>query len=191
MTRRFFISLAYNGKNYVGWQIQPNGMSLQEQLENALTVILREPIAVVGAGRTDSGVNAHKMIAHFDTSIAHFEPSELVDKLNSFLPADIAIREIYRVQPNAHARFSATGRTYKYYLTTRKDPFGNELKYRIFFDPDWNAMNRFCQILFEYTDFTSFSNCIPMLKPIIVLFAKPIGNNRVPIMCLPLPPTDF
>ncbi len=157
MMRRFFITLSYNGKNYVGWQIQPNGMSIQEKLQDALTILLREPIEVVGAGRTDSGVHARKMTAHFDYSGNDFEPSDLIDKLNSFLPRDIAVHTIYRVQPDAHARFSATGRTYKYYLTTRKDPFLSELKYRIFFEPDLRLMNRLCGILFEYTDFTSFS----------------------------------
>ena len=154
---RYFITLAYNGKNYVGWQIQPNGVSVQQTLQDALSTILRTEIEVVGAGRTDAGVHARMMIAHFDWSGEPFHPMDLAYKLNSFLPADIAVRNIRNVKPDAHARFSAVSRTYTYYFTTEKDPFMNELKYRIFFDPDLERMNVLGGILKEYTDFTSFS----------------------------------
>lgn len=154
---RYFITLSYNGKNYVGWQIQPNGMSVQQMLQDALSTILRENIEIVGAGRTDAGVHAEKMVAHFDCSELPFNEALLVEKLNSFLPKDIAICEIREVNPDAHARFSALSRTYTYYLTTDKDPFCGELSYRVFFQPDLDAMNRLCPILKEYTDFTSFS----------------------------------
>lgn len=155
---RYFITLSYNGKNYVGWQIQPNGVSVQEVLQDALSTILREKIEIVGAGRTDAGVHARKMIAHLDwVGEEPIDENLLIGKLNSFLPNDIAIRDIRRVKDDAHARFSAVSRTYNYYLTTEKDVFGGDQKYRIFFSPDIDAMNALCSILMEYRDFTSFS----------------------------------
>ena len=155
--RRFFITLSYNGKNYVGWQMQPNGVSVQQVLQDALSTILREQIEVVGAGRTDASVHARKMVAHFDFSGESFDEKDLVRNLNSFLPRDIGIHEIREVQPNVHARFSATSRTYKYYLTTEKDPFLHDFNYQVFFQPDIDTMNALCKVLKEYTDFTSFS----------------------------------
>ncbi|MDO5664236.1 MAG: tRNA pseudouridine(38-40) synthase TruA [Bacteroidia bacterium] len=154
---RYFITLSYNGKNYVGWQIQPNGVSVQQVLQDALSTILREPIEVVGAGRTDAGVHARKMVAHFDFSGNNLDKKELVRKLNSFLPKDIAIHEVFEVKPDAHARFSAASRTYKYYLTTEKDPFLHDFNYQVFFEPDIDTMNSLCSVLKEYRDFTSFS----------------------------------
>jgi tRNA pseudouridine38-40 synthase len=154
---RFFITLSYNGENYVGWQIQPNGLTVQELLQNALSTILYENIKVIGAGRTDTGVHARKMVAHFDWDSERFSENQLKQKLNSFLPKDIAIQDIREVQPDAHARFSATSRTYKYYITTEKDAFLYPFKLRLFYPIDMEAMNRLCPILKEYEDFTSFS----------------------------------
>lgn len=154
---RYFITLSYNGKNYVGWQIQPNGTSVQQTLQDGLSTILREGLEIVGAGRTDAGVHARKMIAHFDWDGIPFNEKELVQKLNSFLPKDIAIQQIRKVSFDAHARFSAISRTYKYYVTTEKNPFEGELAYRVFMEPDMEAMNALCPILKEYSDFTSFS----------------------------------
>jgi pseudouridylate synthase I len=154
---RFFITLSYNGKNYVGWQIQPNGASIQQVLENALTTILRSDVEIVGAGRTDAGVHARKMVAHFDWDGDSFDTGDLIYKLNNFLPKDIAVSALQPVRPDAHARFSATARTYKYYITTEKNPFLCEFSYRLFFQPDMEAMNALCDILPTYKDFTSFS----------------------------------
>ena len=154
---RFFITLSYNGKNYVGWQIQPNGRSVQQTLQEALSTIMRQEIMVVGAGRTDAGVHAREMVAHFDWEGHPFSSGDLVYKLNKFLPKDISISTIRQVSPDAHARFSAISRTYKYYVTTVKDPFLHDYTYRLFFQPDVEAMNALCGILKEYTDFTSFS----------------------------------
>src|SRR5690554_5769456 len=126
---RFFITLSYNGKNYVGWQIQPNGMSVQQALQEALSTILRSQVDIVGAGRTDAGVHAHKMIAHFDWEGEQFSTDDLVYKLNNYLAKDISIHHIRSVKPDAHARFSATSRCYKYYVTTKKDPFFHELSH--------------------------------------------------------------
>jgi tRNA pseudouridine38-40 synthase len=153
---RYFITLSYNGKNYHGWQIQPNGSSVQETLEKALSTMLRCPISIVGAGRTDAGVHAKKMIAHFDTDVA-LNTLELPRRLNCFLPTDIAIQKIEPVANDLHARFSATKRSYEYHLVTEKDVFRTETAY---FHPgtlDFDAMNQAAAQLFNYIDFTSFS----------------------------------
>lgn len=152
---RYFIYLAYNGTNYNGWQIQPNGSSIQETLEKALSTIQRTPISVTGAGRTDTGVHAKQMVAHFDSIVEDAE--KLTDKLNRFLPKDIAIQKIVQVKPDAHARFDAISRTYKYYMTNRKDPFLHPFKHKIPETMNLDMMNKCANILFNYTDFTSFS----------------------------------
>lgn len=155
--KRFFITLSYNGKNYVGWQIQPNGLSVQQVLQESFATVLRCPIEVVGAGRTDAGVHAAKMVAHFDFGGDPFDENILIKRLNSFLPKDISVHAIRGVSPHAHARFSALYRTYRYYLTTEKNPFLCDFRYRVFFQPDIDRMNDLCRLLKEYDDFTSFS----------------------------------
>lgn len=157
MIRRYFISLSYNGKNYCGWQIQPNAISVQQTLQEAMSTLMRQELTIVGAGRTDSGVHAREMIAHFDWDESDFDANELCMKLNRLLPKDISIHSIKEVGTNAHARFSAISRTYSYCITPIKDPFLNELKYHISFDPDITMMNHLCMILKETDDFTSFS----------------------------------
>lgn len=154
---RYFIYLGYNGKNYCGWQVQPNGVTVQQQLEEALATLLREPVPVTGAGRTDAGVHARMMVAHFDREEAIADLTFLAEKLNRLLPKDIAVYRIMAVCPEAHARFDAVSRTYKYYITTKKDPFNYERVCRIHGNPDFAAMNEACAILYEYIDFTSFS----------------------------------
>ena len=154
---RYFIYLGYNGKNFCGWQIQPNGITVQQTLEEALSLIFREEIKITGAGRTDAGVHARTMVAHFDLPTALDNPDQLVGKLNRLLVKDIAIYKIVPVRPDAHARFDATSRTYNYYITTAKDPFNYDLTYRIHSHLDFDLMNEACKVLFEYIDFTSFS----------------------------------
>lgn len=112
--KRFFITLSYNGKNYCGWQIQPNAISVQQTLQDSLSTIMRQKIDIVGAGRTDSGVHARNMIAHFDWEGENVDTQDLSVKLNGFLPKDISIHVIEEVVPEAHARFSALARTYTY-----------------------------------------------------------------------------
>lgn len=155
--KRFFITLSYNGKKYCGWQIQPNAISVQQTLQESLSTIMRQKIDVVGAGRTDSGVHARNMIAHFDWEQEDFDAQDLTMKLNRFLPKDIAIHSIKEVEQDAHARFSAISRTYSYTITQHKDPYLHEYKHRISFNPDIELMNRLCVILLETDDFTSFS----------------------------------
>lgn len=151
---RYFVYLSYDGARYHGWQIQPNGISVQEVLNKALSTLLHESIEVTGAGRTDAGVNASLMVAHFDTE--HEADEQLVYRLNKFLPSDIAIHKIVSVTPDAHARFSATSRTYHYYVITAKTPF-EPYAYRFPQPLDFDKMNEAAQTLFDYTDFTSFS----------------------------------
>ena len=155
--KRFFINLSYNGKNYCGWQIQPNAVSVQQTLQESLSTLMRKIIDIVGAGRTDSGVHARTMIAHFDWDGDAFDNDELCMKMNRFLPKDISIHSIKEVTSDAHARFSAISRTYSYTVTTKKDAFLYDYKYRLFFKPDIEVMNHLCNILLETDDFTSFS----------------------------------
>ena len=154
--KRYFIHLAYNGENYCGWQIQPNGVSVQETIEKGLSTILRVPVSIVGAGRTDTGVHARQMFAHFDAEGVE-DIYQLVFKLNRIFPKDIVVYDILPVKPDAHARFDATARLYRYYITTQKDPFLHRLKYKIHGNPDIAMMNACAGVLFEYEDFTSFS----------------------------------
>ncbi|MDL2243592.1 tRNA pseudouridine(38-40) synthase TruA [Bacteroidales bacterium OttesenSCG-928-J19] len=154
---RYFIYLAYDGKNYCGWQVQPNGITVQEELERGLGLLLRKPTPVTGAGRTDSGVHAARMAAHFDWEGEPFEKEVLAGKLNKVLPPDIAVDRIVSVREEAHARFDALSRTYKYFITDKKDPFLRENTYYIPRQLDYKRMNEAAQTLFDYIDFTSFS----------------------------------
>lgn len=153
---RYFIYLSYDGTNYHGWQIQPNGDSVQETLMKALATFLRQEVEVIGAGRTDAGVHARLMVAHFDFE-RELDGAQVTDKLNRLLPPDIAVYKVCRVKQDAHARFDATYRTYKYYVTTRKDPFSRNYAWRLFNSLDFEKMNEAARTLFDYTDFTSFS----------------------------------
>ena len=154
---RYFIEFSYNGKNYFGYQIQPKDISVQEELERALSTILREPIKTTGAGRTDTGVHAKKMYAHFDTEKDLGD--NLVYKLNSFLPADIAIHRIFEVGKDLHARFDATYRTYHYFISLKKDAFSQDFCWQFKKEKplDVEKMNEAAKILFEYDDFGSFA----------------------------------
>lgn len=159
---RYFIHLAYNGANYNGYQTQPGLPTVQETIEKALSTLLRQPVAIVGCGRTDTGVHASDYYAHFtlpetDTFDGKIDCQQLVFKLNSFLPADLAIYDIFPVRPNAHARFDATARTYQYHVSDRRLPFKQGLYSRIYYRPDLDLMNQGAQILLEYEDFTSFA----------------------------------
>ncbi|GAB5565991.1 MAG: tRNA pseudouridine(38-40) synthase TruA [Winogradskyella sp.] len=153
---RYFFELSYNGKAYHGWQNQPNAISVQEVLEQALSTILKTNIFIVGAGRTDAGVHASQMFAHFDFD-GEFVTKDLVYKLNSFLPKDVAVKEIFEVKPEAHARFDAKSRTYHYKVTTSKNVFDYDFAYQVQIPLDVEAMNEACKILFEYRDFQCFS----------------------------------
>lgn len=153
---RYFIQFAYNGTHYHGWQSQPNAASVQETLTKALCTILGETVELMGAGRTDTGVHAKIMYAHFDLE-KDFDSASIVHKLNSFLPKDIGVFEIINVHENAHARFDAKKRTYQYHIHTFKDVFQNELSW---YNPqklDVELMNEAAKILLKHTDFECFS----------------------------------
>ena len=154
---RYFIQLSYDGTNYHGWQIQQNARSVQEEVEKALAIITREKAEIVGAGRTDTGVHASYYLAHFDTDHASLDQESVIFKLNCLLPADIAVQKIFRVRPDAHARFDATYREYKYYISKVKDPFTFNYADKEHRRLDLDMMNDAAKILFDYTDFTSFS----------------------------------
>ena len=153
---RYFIEFSYNGKKYFGYQIQPNEITVQEELEKALSTILRQEIKTAGAGRTDTGVHAKKMFAHFDFEADLNE--NLPYQLNSFLPPDIAVKRIFKVKNDFHARFDATFRTYEYYISMEKNPFTRDSAWQMWKrNLDVEKMNEACKILFEYEDFTSFA----------------------------------
>ena len=162
---RFFITFSYNGTRYCGWQRQPNGIAVQEELEKALTTILRTPIELTGAGRTDAGVHALNMVAHFDIAddttvdcrLLTVDSKRLINNLNSLLPYDIAVKNVERVTDEAHARFDALSRKYEYHIITHKNPFLKEQACRIHFPLNIELMNEAAKVLFEYEDFTSFS----------------------------------
>ena len=139
--QRYFIYLAYDGTNYHGWQIQPNGSSVQECLMKALSTFLRREVEVIGAGRTDAGVHASLMVAHFDNE-EELDTLIVTDKLNRLLPPDISVFKVCRVKKDAHARFDATARTYKYYVTTTKYPFNRQYRCRVYGTLDFELMNR-------------------------------------------------
>ena len=154
---RYFMRLGYRGAGYHGWQVQPHDNSVQQTLEEALATLLRVPTPVTGAGRTDAGVNARLMVAHFDAEQPLNDLQRLVHSLNALLPPDIAIYGIVPVHDDAHARFDAVSRTYKYFAVTRKDPFLYPLSWKCPIDLDFGLMNEAAVRLMDYTDFTSFS----------------------------------
>lgn len=152
---RYFIQLSYNGKDFHGWQNQPNAITVQEVIEDALSKILRTPIEIVGAGRTDAGVHAKEMIAHFDTNQALND--NLIYKLNAFLPKTIAIQSIKAVKEDAHARFDAVSRSYIYRIALVKNVFSFDQSYYFKLPLNVDLMNEAAKILFEYKDFQCFS----------------------------------
>ena len=152
---RYFVWFSYDGTAYHGWQIQPNGNSVQAELQRALSTLLREEISVTGAGRTDAGVHARQMVAHFDFSEA-IDLEQLAYKLNRILPCDIAVDRVELVDDDMHARFSATSRTYHYYIHTKKDPFSRPYSTELHYELDFDKMNEAGRILMTYDDFGAF-----------------------------------
>ncbi|PZX94130.1 tRNA pseudouridine(38-40) synthase TruA [Flavobacterium aquariorum] len=153
---RYFIKLAYNGTHYHGWQYQPNASSVQETMNKAFSVILNSEINLMGAGRTDTGVHAKEMYAHFDLETP-FDIPNVIHKLNSFLPKDIVIYDIFRVADEAHTRFDATKRTYEYHINTFKDAFLQEQSWYFHQKLNLDLMNEAAKSLLNHTDFQSFS----------------------------------
>ena len=156
---RYFIRLSYDGKNYHGWQIQENSITIQELIENGLRLKTGFEGSITGCGRTDTGVHASTFYCHFD----HPDPFDetwlkgLARQMNRYLPKDIAIQNIFRVKDDAHSRFDAKSRTYKYFINQKKDPFSTNFAWYLFKKPDIAAMNEACKVMKTYIDFTSFS----------------------------------
>lgn len=153
---RFFIQIKYRGTNYHGWQIQPNANSVQAEINKAITTLLQEEIIVVGAGRTDTGVHATDFFAHFDTEKT-IDLKVICYKLNCILPKDISCVDAFKVDDELHARFSATERTYEYWITNSKNPFLIDGAYFFSQDLDIDKMNEAAQILIRKSDFSCFS----------------------------------
>lgn len=162
---RYFITFSYRGTDFHGSQTQPNGNTVQAEMEAAFATILRQPVPLTFAGRTDAGVHAEKMVAHFDWSDKL--PANLGARLNNLLPDSIAIIDLYRVTDEAHARFDATARTYYYRITTRKDPFIYINHTRVAKGLDFEAMNEAAQRLIGRQDFSSFCRTHTDVKTMI------------------------
>ncbi len=153
---RYFVTLSYDGTHYHGWQVQPNASTVQGQLQHALALLLGTPTEVTGAGRTDTGVHARMMVAHFDHDANDLDCTQLAYKLNRLLPRDIAVQHVRPVPPVMHARFSAIARTYYYYVHTHKDPFLRHHSYELHYDLDFSLMNQAAALLLQHDDFGAF-----------------------------------
>lgn len=152
---RYFVELSYDGTPFVGWQRQPAGDSVQSCLEDALSILFRKPLSIVGAGRTDAGVHAHQLYAHVDLD-EHVD-QDLTFRLNKLLPKEIAVRNIIAVAQDAHARFDAVSRSYRYHITTQKNPFLQKRSYQFAKPLDLDLMNQAAKILIDHEDFKCFS----------------------------------
>ncbi len=155
MMQRYFIYLCYDGTRYHGWQVQPNGISVQEELQSCLSTLLRRPVEITGAGRTDAGVHARQMVAHFDAGDV-FDEAQLAYRLNRMLPRDIAVSRIEKVADGLHARFSATLRTYHYFIHIGRDPFLRHYSLEMPYQLDFARMNEAARLLLEVKDFGAF-----------------------------------
>lgn len=162
---RYFITFSYDGTNYHGWQIQPNANTVQQELQRGLSILLRKDVEVVGAGRTDTGVHARKMAAHFDWESLDADGNDLglpmacdqlVYRLNRILPRDISVLDVFPVSDDMHARFSATSRTYHYYIHTQKDPFERHYSLQMNYPLDFARMNEAAQMFLEHEDYAAF-----------------------------------
>ena len=167
---RYFIELSFDGANYHGWQIQKNALSVQEVLNEKLSVILRQPIETTGCGRTDTGVHAREFFAHFDAEGFMVDGTwpmdypNLIRSINSILPNDIAVKRLFLVATDANARFDATLRTYEYHIHFNKDPFKTGYSWELRDRPDLGLMNKAAKIIMEYTDFSCFSKSNTQVK---------------------------
>lgn len=153
---RHFLEISYKGTAYHGWQTQPNALAVQEVLNTALKTFFREDIETLGCGRTDTGVHATKFYLHFDLVNKIDSADKMIRGINSILPSDIAVKNIYDVDSNAHARFDAILRSYEYHIHFNKDPFKTDSSWLLRDELDINAMNEAAKIIMEYDDFGAF-----------------------------------
>ncbi len=180
---RYLLEFSYKGTNYCGWQIQQNANSVQAEIEKGLSLLLRTPQGVTGSSRTDTGVHAVQQFAHFDTEIIIEDTSEMIYKLNKILPNDIAVLSLQKVENTFHSRFDATSRKYEYRITRKKSPFLFGTAYYFIKDLDIDSMNNAANILFEYTDYESFSRIKTEVKTfectIMEARWEKIGNDLI------------
>ena len=174
-SKRFFLEFSYAGTAYHGWQRQPNALSVQEVMEEALALLLKQQTPLTAAGRTDTGVHAKQMFAHFDTDTTDLE--QLIFRLNQFLPNDIAVIRIREVKPRAHARFDALSRTYEYHLNNFKSPFVQGMSYGLHQPLDVEQMNKAASILLEYEDFECFSKAHTDVKTFLCTISKAVWGK--------------
>ncbi len=179
MALRYFLTFSYRGTHYCGWQMQPNGIAVQQVLTDALRTVTRYPaLQVVGAGRTDAGVHATKMVAHFDVEKPIDDIEKFVARLNGVLPPDIAVSGLRQVADDAHARFDATARRYEYHIIAEKNPFKTDLAWRLPVTLDYDAMNRAAKVLLGEHDFTSFSKVHTDVKTMICTISEAHWDKR-------------
>lgn len=174
-SKRFFLEFSYAGTAYHGWQRQPNALSVQEVMEEALALLLKQQTPLTAAGRTDTGVHAKQMFAHFDADTTDLE--QLIFRLNQFLPNDIAVIRIREVKPRAHARFDALSRTYEYHLNNFKSPFVQGMSYGLYQPLDLEQMNKAASILLEYEDFECFSKAHTDVKTFLCTISKAVWEK--------------
>lgn len=191
---RYFIHLSYDGTRYHGWQVQPNGISVEGEVERCLSALLRTPVDIVGAGRTDAGVHARHAVAHFDATLPDFIVNgggvrNLAYRLNRMLPPDIYIKKIEEVADSLHARFSAKWRTYHYYVSTERNPFGRQYVWQTHFDLDFSLMNEAAAMLLQYKNFACFCKSHTDVKTTLCDVVEAewlpvVGNAVTPVMPL-------
>ena len=169
---RYFITLSYDGTRYHGWQIQPEGVTVQQLLQDALATLLRQHVTVVGAGRTDAGVHARQMVAHIDVDGEINDVDQLTYKLNRFLPYDISIQNVRLVSDDMHARFSAVRRRYRYFIHTEKDPFEKKYSCELHQELDYELMNVAAAQLKTYSDFGAFCKSHSDVKTTVCTVTK-------------------
>ena len=177
-SKRYFLEFSYAGSAYHGWQRQPNAISVQEVMEYALNKLLKQITPLTAAGRTDTGVHARQMFAHFDSVIYENDIEELIFRLNQFLPQDIAIHNIREVHSEAHARYDALNRTYEYHLNDMKSPFKQGLSYSLYQPLDFDTMNTAASLLLEYEDFECFSKSNTDVKTFLCDITKAIWEKN-------------
>ena len=187
---RYFVTLSYDGTRFHGWQIQPNGISVQEELQRGLSLLLRQEVTVTGAGRTDAGVHARMMVAHFDCATSLLPEiwmkdgalagRQLAYKLNRLLPQDIAVERIVQVASDMHARFSALARTYHYYIHTFKSPFLSRYSCEMHFSLDFQLMNEAARMLLDYDDFGAFCKSHADVKTTLCHVTKALWSETAP-----------
>ena len=169
---RYFITLSYDGTRYHGWQIQPEGVTVQQLLQDALATLLRQHVTVVGAGRTDAGVHARQMVAHIDVDGEINDVDQLTYKLNRFLPYDISIQNVRLVSDDMHARFSAVRRRYRYFIHTEKDPLKKKYSCELHYELDYELMNVAAAQLKTYSDFGAFCKSHSDVKTTVCTVTK-------------------